>query len=181
MRDRVAGDLAATGLVLAWDQSSHEETGFDQLYTVAPSAMPQIAAVFAACEYFLEMLTCVDLRQTESRMRLVYTFNCFGPHDRHRVSADLAPTRPWTGPPPKKPKRAPPAADGVVENAAAPTESIGVSIVSVFAAADWYEREVHEMFGVEFSGHPKLKRLLLPDDADFFPLLRDFGRIEDAP
>ena len=48
------------------------------------------------------------------------------------------------------------------------------SLAGVFAAADWQEREVYDMFGIVFAGHPNLKRLLLPEDADFHPLLRDF-------
>jgi NADH-quinone oxidoreductase subunit C len=48
------------------------------------------------------------------------------------------------------------------------------TISSVYPAADWFEREVWEMFGITFSGHPNLKNLILPEDADFHPLLKDF-------
>jgi NADH-quinone oxidoreductase subunit C len=48
------------------------------------------------------------------------------------------------------------------------------TISRVYPAADWYEREVWEMFGIIFSGHPNLKNLILPEDADFHPLLKDF-------
>ena len=49
------------------------------------------------------------------------------------------------------------------------------TISQVYPAADWYEREVYDLFGIKFAGHPNLKRLLLPEDADFHPLLKDFG------
>ena len=54
------------------------------------------------------------------------------------------------------------------------------SVTGEFPSADWFEREVFDMYGVRFSGHPNLKRILLPEDADFHALLKDFGRMEDA-
>ncbi len=57
----------------------------------------------------------------------------------------------------------------LIKGAQAPT------ISQVYPAADWYEREVYDLFGIKFAGHPNLKRILLPDDADFHPLLKDFG------
>jgi NADH-quinone oxidoreductase subunit C len=48
------------------------------------------------------------------------------------------------------------------------------TISTVYPGADWYEREVWEMFGIIFAGHPNLKNLILPEDADFHPLLKDF-------
>ena len=49
------------------------------------------------------------------------------------------------------------------------------TISQVYPAADWYEREVYDLFGIKFAGHPNLKRILLPEDADLHPLLKDFG------
>jgi NADH-quinone oxidoreductase subunit C len=57
----------------------------------------------------------------------------------------------------------------LAKDAKAPT------ICQVYPAADWYEREVYDLFGIKFTGHPNLKRILLPEDADFHPLLKDFG------
>ncbi len=48
------------------------------------------------------------------------------------------------------------------------------TISTIYPGADWFEREVFEMFGIIFSGHPNLKNLILPEDADFHPLLKDF-------
>jgi NADH-quinone oxidoreductase subunit C len=48
------------------------------------------------------------------------------------------------------------------------------SVSDIFASALWQEREVHEFFGITFSGHPDLKRLLLPEDADYYPLKKEF-------
>lgn len=52
-----------------------------------------------------------------------------------------------------------------------PEPAIG-SLTDIIPAADWIEREIHEMFGVFFVGHPRLEKLLLPDDwpAGEYPL-----------
>ena len=49
------------------------------------------------------------------------------------------------------------------------------TISHIYPGADWYEREVFDLFGIHFFNHPNLKRLLLPEDADFHPLLKNFG------
>lgn len=48
------------------------------------------------------------------------------------------------------------------------------TVSGVFAGANWHERETHDFFGIRFLGHPDLSPLLLPEDADFHPLLKDF-------
>ena len=48
------------------------------------------------------------------------------------------------------------------------------TISDVHPGANWHERETHEFFGIKFQGHPYLVPLLLPEDADFHPLLKDF-------
>ena len=48
------------------------------------------------------------------------------------------------------------------------------SIVSVYAGANWHERETHEMFGIGFDGHPDLRNMYLPVDFEGHPLRKDF-------
>ena len=62
-----------------------------------------------------------------------------------------------------------------VVHASLAKEAQAPTISQVYPGADWYEREVYDLFGIKFAGHPNLKRILLPDDADFHPLLKDFG------
>jgi NADH-quinone oxidoreductase subunit C len=131
-------------------EADYAKDGVHHRYTADPGVMPAIARAFRRAGYFLEMLTCEDRRQDLDKMRLVYTFNHYGSADRHLFNADL---------------------DVGAE---------GPSLTDTYAGADWFEREVYDMYGVRFSGHPDLKRILLPDDADFHALLKDFGRPEDA-
>ncbi|MBI5603342.1 MAG: NADH-quinone oxidoreductase subunit C [Deltaproteobacteria bacterium] len=50
------------------------------------------------------------------------------------------------------------------------------SISSVYPEAIWLEREVYDFFGIRFQEHPDLKRIINPDEADYFPLLKNFGK-----
>ena len=52
------------------------------------------------------------------------------------------------------------------------------SVVSLWETANWLERECYDMFGIQFEGHPDLRRILLPDEWKGHPLRKDYGIIQ---
>ena len=58
------------------------------------------------------------------------------------------------------------------------------SVADLWETANWHEREVYDMMGIEFNGHPDLRRILMWEGYPFFPLRKDFplaGRQSDMP
>ena len=56
-------------------------------------------------------------------------------------------------------------------------DQVPASICDIFRGAGWLEREVHDFFGISFSGNTDLRALLLPEDADYRPLRKTFGKV----
>jgi NADH-quinone oxidoreductase subunit C len=64
---------------------------------------------------------------------------------------------------------------GVTVKADVPADTLTVdSWFDVYAGANWHERETHEMFGIDFAGHPDLRNMYLPTGFEGFPLRKDF-------
>ena len=103
---------------------------------------------------YLSQVTAVDW---PDRFELVYTLYHLQDWQRH-VAED-----------PEGPK-------GIVLRVNLPRvdEPRVVSLISVWPGADFQEREVYDMFGIRFVGHPDLRRILLDDDFPGFPLRKDF-------
>ena len=96
-------------------------------------------------EFFIESITGVDWIK-EGQIEIVYDFSRYD-FDTCRVVIRTRVDR---------------------KNPVVPT------ITGIYAGANWHERETHDFFGIKFDGHPHLIPLLLPEDADFHPLLKDF-------
>lgn len=90
-------------------------------------------------------VTCVDFPQEPGRFRMAYQLYSLESAARLRL-------RVWAG-----------ADDPTVD-----------SVTSVWPTANWLEREVYDMFGVRFAGHPDLARILMPDDWVGHPLRKDY-------
>ncbi len=55
------------------------------------------------------------------------------------------------------------------------------SVTAIWRGADWMEREVYDMMGIKFSGHPNMTRILMPDEFEGHPLRRDFPLTYEQP
>jgi NADH-quinone oxidoreductase subunit C len=94
---------------------------------------------------FLEDVTCVDYYPDEPRFQVIYHIVSFGLKARVRLGV--------------------------------PVESIDPdidSITPVWPSADFYEREVFDLFGIRFAGHPNLRRIMMPDEWEGYPLRKDY-------
>jgi NADH-quinone oxidoreductase subunit C len=63
-------------------------------------------------------------------------------------------------------------------------ELVVPTVSDIWATADWHEREAYDMFGIRFSGHPDLRRILMWEGYPYFPLRKDFplaGKSSDVP
>lgn len=120
------------------------------ILVVARELLVEIAAYSRDDEKFdwLSDLTAVDWPKREKRFDIVLNMYSFEKNERLRLKVHAA-------------------ADERVP-----------SVQGVWATANWEEREVYDMFGVVFEGHPELKRILLPDEWQGYPLRKDYDILQ---
>jgi NADH-quinone oxidoreductase subunit C len=126
-------------------------TYLGQNYMVADrSLIPEILQVLRNEEEFdyCVDITAVHYPQREKQFDVIWVLYSFPRNERIRVTARIA--------------------DG---------ETLASS-VPIWATANWLEREVFDMFGIKFDGHPDLKRILLPDGWKGHPLRKDYGILQ---
>jgi NADH-quinone oxidoreductase subunit C len=94
---------------------------------------------------FLADVTCVDWYPSEPRFEVVYELLSMARKERLRLKVRLS------------------GADARLE-----------SVTSVWPAADYFEREVFDLFGIHFEGHPYLRRIMMPENWEGHPLRKDY-------
>ena len=93
---------------------------------------------------YLVSLTAVDYPDREKRFDLVYNLHSIPLNHRFMVIVQVA------------------------------EDGTPASLTSLWKTADWQERECYDMFGIRFAGHPDLRRILLPEWWEGFPLRKDY-------
>ena len=136
-------------------RETHAQHG-DATAVIAPEALADVLQFLRddpACE--LEMLTdvtAVDYLGQEPRFEVVYHLYSVAKNHRLRIKARLPGDEP-----------------------------VIASAVPFYASANWMEREVWDLYGIRFAGHPDLRRLLLYEDFEGHPLRKDYAKERRQP
>ncbi len=133
------------------DRISETSTYLGQNFVVCKpeAAVPLIEFLKLEGDFdYLVDVTAVDWPKRPERFDLVYILYSFSRNERVRVKTYIA--------------------DGF-----RPESAVGVHLT-----ANWLEREVFDMFGIEFANHPDLRRILMPDEWQGYPLRKDYGIIQ---
>ena len=149
--EQLKGHPAVARLV-GWNASAVQEAKFDrdELTIYIDRFLIREACVVLRddkdCPFnYLSDVTCVDWYPSDPRFEVVYHLLSISKKERVRLKVRLQDESP------------------AVE-----------SVTSVWPAANYFEREVFDLFGVRFTGHPYLRRLLMPEDWEGHPLRKDY-------
>jgi len=145
-------DHPAIALLIAWNASAVEGAKFDRdemTVYVERSAIREACKLLrddASCMFnYLSDVTCVDRFPSEPRFEVIYQLLSISRKERVRLKVRLG------------------------------TDSASLeSVTPVWPGANYFEREVFDLFGIRFVGHPYLRRLLMPEDWEGHPLRKDY-------
>ena len=114
---------------------------------VAPGRIVSVCGFLKHDQRFVRLssVTAVDRYPAEPRFEVVYHLHSIERNERVRLKCRLR------------------GADPVIE-----------SVTPVWRSANWYEREVFDLFGIRFLNHPDLRRIMLPDSWEGHPLRKDY-------
>jgi len=139
----------AVKAILAWSPEALLDAKLDRgelTLTIAPSEICNAARAVQAAGYnFLDDLTAVDWLPASPRFQVSYHILSHKYKEYLRLRVLLD------------------GADPVLE-----------TMTTVWPSANYYEREVFDLFGIQFEGHPNLRRILMPDDWEGYPLRKDY-------
>jgi NADH-quinone oxidoreductase subunit C len=145
-------DHPAVARLRSWNPAAVEGAKFDRdelsIY-VGRSSLREACALLrddATCPFnFLSDVTCVDWHPREPRFEIIYQLLSIPKKERVRLKVRLG------------------------------GDSPGVeSVTSVWPAANFFEREVFDLFGIRFTGHPYLRRIQMPENWEGHPLRKDY-------
>jgi len=147
------GDLQDQGLAAAVDAFDGAAITGGKLnrgeltLEIAPSKIASVCGFLKYDRKFVRLstVTAVDRYPAEPRFEVVYHLHSLEGNERIRLKCRLGGGNPEID-----------------------------SATSVWRSADWYEREVFDLFGIRFTGHPDLRRIMLPDGWEGHPLRKDY-------
>ena len=114
---------------------------------IAPAKITSICGFLKYDQQFVRLstVTAVDRYPVEPRFEVVYHLHSIARNERIRLKCRV------------------PGSDPAID-----------SVTGVWRSANWYEREVFDLFGIRFAGHPDLRRIMMPDDWEGHPLRKDY-------
>jgi NADH-quinone oxidoreductase subunit C len=142
--EQIREHFSVTDRALSCAPADHAAKGYDLDVGAAAGQVVSAAEFLGGIGFSLDTITGVDWI-AQNEMEVVYDY--FHPASPLRIVVRTRLPR---------------------DNPEVPTLS------PVFPGARWHEREAHDFFGIRFAGHPNLVPLLLPEDADYHPLRKDF-------
>jgi NADH-quinone oxidoreductase subunit C len=142
----------AVARLVGWNATAVEGVKFDRdeiTISVERGSLREACTLLRedpACPFnFLSDVTCVDWYPAEPRFEVVYHLLSIPQKERVRLKVKL--------------------------NSASPVVE---SLTSVWPGANFFEREVFDLFGIRFTGHPYLRRIMMPEDWEGYPLRKDY-------